>query len=459
MISEREKGLFKVFGSLQILLATFCFLALYLASDLLRTGWDSSPVGYFKVLLVIWASMVLELSSRSDSQQLNAGQAGRRTAVSLARRQSLWLLGGLAVFLMLSRDQTISRGFVLGVAAMSFPVFYFTHRHGREWIMQSTRSGNLHWRMRALVIGTPGWCSEIESRMGQHRDLWQIDDQIVFENDHPPEDLVKQLAGREFDLLIFSSVGMPDDMVGTLLAMGDRKGFRCWIPLRMSIQHGRNFTSQNVGGITVLTPPALPLANTYNRAVKRLFDIFFSLGVLAVLYWPAAILVAALHRRYSPGPLLYRQKRIGENGKIFEILKFRTMCVENDDESRQASPDDERVFRGARWLRKFSIDELPQFLNVFRGDMSVIGPRPHMIEHEREFEQFHELYGSRRYVKPGISGLAQVRGFRGQVRRALDVRGRARYDLLYVKKWCLLLDVRLTLLTAWQLVRPHRNAF
>jgi putative colanic acid biosynthesis UDP-glucose lipid carrier transferase len=135
------------------------------------------------------------------------------------------------------------------------------------------------------------------------------------------------------------------------------------------------------------------------------------------------------------------------------------MHMDNDDEARQASRHDDRIYRGGHWLRRLSVDEFPQFINVLLGDMSVVGPRPHMIAHEREFEKFHELYGSRRYVKPGVTGLAQVEGYRGEVKDAKDVRGRARYDLFYVKHWCIGLDFRLSLQTLGVLFHPPAKAY
>jgi lipopolysaccharide/colanic/teichoic acid biosynthesis glycosyltransferase len=150
---------------------------------------------------------------------------------------------------------------------------------------------------------------------------------------------------------------------------------------------------------------------------------------------------------------------MGENGKSFEVVKFRTMNVNNDNEARQATKADPRIFKGGAMLRKLSLDEFPQFLNVFRGEMSVVGPRPHLACHEREFEQFYERYGMRRLVKPGLTGLAQIRGYRGEVRNSRDVRGRARCDLVYLWGWCMALDMRIIFLTAWQVVRPHHNAY
>jgi lipopolysaccharide/colanic/teichoic acid biosynthesis glycosyltransferase len=192
---------------------------------------------------------------------------------------------------------------------------------------------------------------------------------------------------------------------------------------------------------------------------KRVFDIVVSLAVITTVLLPLMVVVACIHRRYARGPLFFRQDRLGENGKVFEVIKFRTMKVNNDCEDRQASSADPRIFRGGGRLRKLSIDEFPQFLNVLRGDMSVVGPRPHLEIHERRFEQFYERYGMRRFVKPGVTGLAQIRGYRGEVKNPKDIRGRGRYDLIYVRNWSLALDFKIVLLTAMQVVRPHDNAY
>jgi lipopolysaccharide/colanic/teichoic acid biosynthesis glycosyltransferase len=274
-----------------------------------------------------------------------------------------------------------------------------------------------------------------------------------------PEELLASVAARNPDLLVFPSRELPYETVTQLLALGDRRGFRCWIPVEMSRQHGRRFEVQDLAGLSVLSPPSLPLALSYNRALKRGFDIAVSVAVIPAVVLPLMAVVAVIQRINSPGPLFFRQNRVGENGHIFEILKFRTMRVDNDDEARQASADDDRIYPGGGWLRRLSIDEFPQFINVLRGEMSVVGPRPHMMQHEREFEQFHELYGSRRYVKPGVTGLAQVEGYRGEVQGAKDVRGRARYDLFYVKHWCLGLDFRLAMQTVLHLIRPPAKAY
>jgi len=320
-------------------------------------------------------------------------------------------------------------------------------------------SSSLKLRVRALVLGPKEWCDSIQDRLKDFREYFEVHEPLVCAAGEPAESILAKVEERAPDLLVFPSREYPYETVTRLLALGDRRGFRCWIPVELSRQHGRKFEVQDLGGLSVLSPPTLPLAISYNRALKRVFDVAVSVAVIPAVVLPLMAIVAVIQRISSPGPLFFRQQRVGENGKVFGILKFRTMRLDNDDEARQASSGDDRIYRGGGWLRRLSVDEFPQFINVLRGEMSVVGPRPHMIQHEREFEKFHELYGSRRYVKPGVTGLAQVEGYRGEVKDAKDVRGRARYDLFYVKHWSLGLDFRLAMQTVLHLVKPPAKAY
>ena len=459
MISQREKGIYLSFCTAQIVLALLLFGLFYLANDVIRSAWLPAPAAYLQIMAVMLVAMVMEAATRQDPQRVNAGRAPRKPAIGLSRRQSLWVAGGFALFIALTRDTTISRLFLVGLSVLTFPLFYITNRHGRHWLFKLFRYGSLRMRLRTVVLGSEEWSRSVQEKIEGFRDFFDPQPPLVCRADEPVEQIIAKVTACQPDLLVFPSRELPYETVTQLLALGDRSGFRCWIPVEMSRRHGRRFELQDLGGLSVLSPPTLPLAVTYNRAVKRIFDVAVSAVIIPPVVLPLMGIVWVIQRFNSPGPLFYRQQRVGENGKIFEILKFRTMHVENDNEARQAQRGDERIYRGGGWLRRLSVDEFPQFINVFLGDMSVVGPRPHMVAHEREFEKFHELYGSRRYVKPGVTGLAQVEGYRGEVKDAKDVRGRARYDLFYVKHWCLGLDVRLALQTLGVLVHPPAKAY
>ena len=207
-----------------------------------------------------------------------------------------------------------------------------------------------------------------------------------------------------------------------------------------------------------------PLESPLNRLVKRAFDIALSLPVALVVLPPLTVLVWALQRFQAPGPVFFFQRRSGQRRKGFTIIKFRTMYspkTGNPDaeESLQAKRGDERVFPLGRFLRSSSLDELPQFINVLKGEMSIVGPRPHLPQHDESFARFMEGYRTRFYVKPGITGLAQCRGLRGEITETELLERRVANDLEYISSWSIWLDLRIVLKTAWQILFPPRSAY
>ncbi|MFZ4483480.1 MAG: sugar transferase [Chthoniobacterales bacterium] len=459
MILQREKSFYFTFCTTQIAVAALVYAALYGINNYFRVSWLPAIGSYLQIFAVMLLALIGEALTRPDAQRINAGKMRRRPALNLAQRQSFWLAAGFGAFLTLSRDPSISRIFFVGFTVLSYPLFFATNRYARKWLARFSHSGSLRFKLRTVIVGSADWCESVHEKLASYREFLDTQNLLLVRSDEPAEEILAKVSDLAPDLLVFPSSELSYETVTQLLALGDRRGFRCWIPVELSRRHGRQFEVQDVSGLSVLTPPTLPLAIAYNRAIKRAFDLAVSALIIPFVLLPLIVMVAVIQRKNSPGPLFYRQDRVGENGKIFPILKFRTMRVDNDNEARQASRKDDRVYAGARLLRRLSLDEFPQFLNVLRGEMSVIGPRPHMIEHERAFEEFHELYGSRRYVKPGVTGLAQVEGYRGEVRGARDVRGRARYDLFYVRHWCLGLDMRLALQTVAVMIYPPSKAY
>ena len=213
------------------------------------------------------------------------------------------------------------------------------------------------------------------------------------------------------------------------------------------------------GGVRFISLREEPLECPFNRILKRVLDIAVSLPVVTFILPILSLLVAILQRSQSPGPLFFRQRRTGIRFKTFDIFKFRTMGVHNPDHTLQATQLDPRVFAFGRWLRRLSLDELPQFINVLRGEMSVVGPRPHMVEHDIEFGKVALAYRLRSFVKPGITGLAQVQGFRGEARQPADIVDRVRYDVYYLENWSLSMDWHIIARTAWQMLHPPKTAY
>lgn len=208
----------------------------------------------------------------------------------------------------------------------------------------------------------------------------------------------------------------------------------------------------NIGTTFTVELQRAPLSHA-ERSFKRSFDIVAS-TIILVLLSPLMLLTALMIKIDSPGPVLFRQKRNGFNGSVFSIYKFRSMRVlEDGPRIQQATRDDPRVTRLGRWLRRTSIDELPQLLNVLSGDMSLVGPRPHAIAHNDEYQTTVSNYAFRHHVKPGITGWAQVNGLRGETQTLELMAKRVEFDLWYINHWSLWLDLRIILKTVLMTAR------
>ena len=202
-----------------------------------------------------------------------------------------------------------------------------------------------------------------------------------------------------------------------------------------------------------------PLESEYSPLIKRTFDIVFSsLVILLVLSWLTPLLFVIL-RLESKGPLFFKQKRHGVNRKEFWCYKFRSMVCNSDSDDLMASKNDKRITTVGRILRKTSIDELPQFINVLLGSMSVVGPRPHMEFHTKLYETSVDKYLVRHFVKPGITGLAQIKGCRGEIMKQTDIINRVRFDILYLEKWSLILDFNIVYFTIINAIRGEEKAY
>ena len=202
-----------------------------------------------------------------------------------------------------------------------------------------------------------------------------------------------------------------------------------------------------------------PLESPLNRFIKRLFDLAVALPVVILILPPMTVVVWLLQRFESPGGVFFKQPRSGMLGRSFTILKYRTMHLDHRCEVAQASKNDPRVFSAGKWLRKLSLDELPQFINVLRGDMSVVGPRPHLPEHDELFARAMKRYLIRKLIRPGITGWAQVNGFRGEIHSQEDIEQRVEFDIYYLERWSFSLDCLVLLKTIGQCVLPPASAY
>ena len=213
-------------------------------------------------------------------------------------------------------------------------------------------------------------------------------------------------------------------------------------------------------GIPVIARREEPLRKDSNKLAKRIFDIIFSSFVLLLIFPWIFIFVSVMIKIQSPGPIFFLQERTGLDGKIFKCIKFRSMKVNNDADEIQATKNDPRKFPFGDFMRKTNIVELPQFINVILGDMSVVGPRPHMLKHTAEYSKLINHFMVRHFAKPGITGLAQVSGFRGETRYIDQMEGRVKKDIEYIENWTFLLDLKIIVKTVTNMFGKEKgNAY
>jgi len=213
------------------------------------------------------------------------------------------------------------------------------------------------------------------------------------------------------------------------------------------------------GGFPIITIRHEPLEEMHWKIVKRAFDLCFAVAALVLVCSWLFPLIAIIIKLDSKGPVFFKQLRSGRNNKPFYCIKFRSMSVNNADPTKQASKNDSRVTRVGKFMRKTNLDEFPQFINVLIGNMSVVGPRPHMIQHTDQYSKIVRQYMVRQLLKPGITGWAQVNGCRGETKKTEEMQKRVELDLFYLENWTLLLDIKIIFLTFWNTVKGDENAF
>ncbi|HNK91048.1 MAG TPA: exopolysaccharide biosynthesis polyprenyl glycosylphosphotransferase, partial [Chitinophagales bacterium] len=247
-----------------------------------------------------------------------------------------------------------------------------------------------------------------------------------------------------------------------LISFGDENLIRVKIVpdmTRFLSHHLNKIEIDYYGQIPVMTLRPEPLENFINRVIKRIFDIGFSVLIITfVLSWLIPI-ISLIIKLTSKGPVFFKQKRSGFRNQTFDVIKFRTMYVHDDSNAKQATKGDSRITPIGAFLRKTSLDEFPQFINVFFGQMSVIGPRPHMLKHTDEYSKIIDKFMVRHLVKPGITGWAQVNGYRGETRNKQKMEDRVRADVWYIENWSFTLDIKIVFMTIVNLIRGEENAF
>ena len=385
---------------------------------------------------------------------------------STMRSYFYWLVV-LLIYLFFTRQLELSRLFIFVVLA-SFGIMLMTNRF--LFLVARTYMRQKHLLTRkVLIVGYNDTAKKLTEYLEDEDNFTEIvgyceKEENVNELTHYPilsnVENVMQVSLQKGVEEIYSTIAPEHNFsVYQLMKETEQACIRFRVIPDLSYFINRPFYVEFLKDIPVLTFRREPLEDSSQRLKKRVLDIMVSLFVIIfILSWLMPLLALLIYIE-SPGPIFFKQLRSGRNNKAFSCLKFRSMRMSNDAHLKQASRDDSRITRIGRIIRKTSLDEFPQFFNVLKGEMSLVGPRPHMLKHTDDYSQVLEQYMVRHFAKPGITGWAQVNGYRGETRELEQMKGRVEHDIWYLENWSLWLDLKILILTAYNIFRGEKNAF
>lgn len=473
MLANRHRGLVRIHGA-ALLLGVSVFFWLYAEFimtyvPVVRLSREVNLLQYYLCVLIgllLGGGLIRGVESRLT----------RLSGVEAARLASLQVgLMAMAVFSMMfaTQDRSISRLFLGTFLVWTWLGLFVLH----GWLPRRLAAFlyGSEARIPTLFIGRVATLPKLDEWLTQRMHLGVHPAGFVSLDELASpvrasaapfaggiEALPQALEEKAIAQVILLEVPADATVARRIVEQCQARGCRLLVHHQVEEVLGHPVVSSDEGGHHFFTLHHEPLEEPLNRAVKRGFDFLVALPVVVVVLPPLMLAVWLAQRLQSPGPLFHVRARSGEGREEFPMLKFRSMHAAAPDavaEGRQAGADDHRVYPFGRFLRRHSLDEFPQFWNVLTGEMSIVGPRPVMPVLDEEFERQVRSYRSKHWVKPGITGLAQSEGFRGEIRTPDQLHERIRLDLYYIAHWSIWLDVQITLKTAWQIFFPPRSAY
>lgn len=378
-----------------------------------------------------------------------------------------YFLGMVALYLFLNKQAEISRIFFVSVL-VSFALGLFANRIIHLGLYHYFRN-KAYITRKVMIIGYNQRAKKLAGYLEQQPIATEIlgfceeENNVQELTNYPIISDRKNIINISVEnqvTEIFSTISPEEDKyIYTLMNQADQACIRFRILPNLDHFIRRPVHIEYIEDMPVLSLRNEPLEDVGNRIKKRFFDLAVSiLVIIFILSWLIPIL-ALLIKLDSRGPVFFIQKRNGKDSKPFNCLKFRSMKVNKDSNVKQATKNDDRITRMGKFMRKTNLDELPQFFNVLLSDMSVVGPRPHMLKHTEDYSRLINQFMIRHFLKPGITGWAQVSGFRGETRTVQDMANRVKYDIWYLENWSLLLDARIVFMTAFNMAKGEKNAY
>jgi putative colanic acid biosynthesis UDP-glucose lipid carrier transferase len=424
-----------------------------------------STNAYFKYIIlanIAWLLLALFLRTYSINILFNFEDFTKRTIQVFL----IWIIIVL-FYLFFSRELTVSRFFIITSTAC-FGFGLLVNKFIYLGIFRYFKNSNFLTK-KILILGYNETAKKLASHFEQDALNTQIigyveDEENIQELSHYPVlaniDNTLQVA-KELDVQEIFSTITPEqnNYIYELMYQSEKECIRFRIVPNLSVFITREVHIEYYGELPILSLRKEPLDDVGNRIKKRALDIFVSLFVtIFILSWLIPI-IGLLIFLESGRPIFFKQLRTGKDKKPFYCWKFRSMKANKDADIKQASRNDNRITPLGRFLRKTSLDEFPQFINVLRGEMSLVGPRPHMLKHTSDYSKVVNDYMVRQFIKPGITGWAQINGYRGEIFNPEQIKMRVNKDLWYLENWTLWLDIRILFLTIYYIFKGDSKAY
>lgn len=438
-------------------IALSAYIAVYV-----RYGEESTPSTIHEAILLISVVLWPILGSATSYYK---DRRTRRYSLSFAHLTLQWFVISFILFAYLVLAKSDISRLTLSLFLFQGYVFLAITSIIRHQFLVKIRTRGMNQRTLAYIgfdqeySTFRRWMQENPS-FGYNMEYF-VDIQLA-DNIHTSiNELEYLLSEHRFEEIMVGQFEGRTNVLTDIVDIAEEYGCRVRIVQEKEDFYSRQLGLHQFGPFRVLSVREEPLSNPPAKLFKRIFDVVFSMLVLLLLYWWIHVIVCILIKFSSKGPIFFKQKRVGRGGKEFYCIKFRTMSLNGsglDGNGEITKLDDNRITKLGTFLRKTNMDELPQFLNVLKGEMSVVGPRPHMIEEDYAVAEKLRKYRIRRFVRPGISGWAQVNGYRGGTEDMELMQKRVDYDIEYIESWTPWLDIKIIYYTVLQMLTLRTGA-
>ena len=435
------------------------FLVIFLSTQIMLAYTFTKWTYVNNLFIAFWFLISIGLKSHVVGRDIKKWKLIKSTL------KSLFLFSGFVSILNLLFYRM---EFFLITIILAAALFYFLmllYRLTVDTILEKYRAtgGNI---LKCMIIGNNKHGNELHNEILKYPELGFRSEGVFSYNKKNKSNLISYLGSfkeltdlelMKYDKIFFSNK-LSLKYQERIIKKADQLNLKVSYIPELAFYDYKNFFISKIATVPYVDIKSFPLDDIYNLAVKRLFDILFSFFVIVfILSWMFP-LFGIIIKLTSKGPVLFIQRREGFKGSVFNCLKFRTMVLNTECDTKWADDNDSRLTRFGKFLRMSSLDEFPQFINVFLGDMSVIGPRPHAINLNKEYNDIILDFNKRHKFKPGITGLAQSMGFNGLISNVHDMKSRVKLDIFYFKNWSLFLDIKITIMTIVILIKYPLNS-